>query len=122
MDEVKRELESLYAQIEEAFKKKDLKTVDQFLTSDYSVTKPDGQTLNRAELMAGFQSQFDTMDLESWERHITAIERVGNDVATTAHGEYIAVNRDTKEPICFDTDAVDTWTKTDQGWKVRHSR
>ena len=117
-DEIRKELEVIYAKIDAASVAKDVKTFESLLADDYEKREGD-KTLNRAEAIAAMKKALDSVKkIESSKTTIDKIEQVeGNYIVDyTMVGKAVVVGADGKETSVEGTSkGRDWWVKDDDG-------
>lgn len=117
-DEIRKELEAIYAKIDAASVAKDMETMESLLADDYEKREGD-KTLNRAEAIAQMKKALDSVKkIESSKTTIDKIEQVeGNYIVDyTMVGKAIVVGADGKETVAEGTSkGRDWWVKDDEG-------
>jgi predicted lipid-binding transport protein (Tim44 family) len=101
-----------YAAIERAFKDKDLKALNSFLTPEFHTLKKGDQSLrkNYAEMQAMFVSQFAALETKSWPRRINSlrISHDGKRAVADTQGDFLFVMDGKLQPVVV-TKAEDFW-------------
>ena len=120
MPQVKSDLEQVYADASRAFVEKDLALIDSFTANDF--TADDGKVKkNRKEFIEGVRSQFEAMDVISWDRSIISVKHQGELVLVVNEGDFVARKRDGSE-VRLSMVNEDAWEKQDGKWILRWSR
>ena len=117
-DEVRKELEAIYAKIDAASVAKDMETMESLLADDYEKREGD-KTLNREEAIAEMKKSLESVKkIESSKTTIDKIEQVeGNYIVDyTMKGKAIVVGADGKDTVAEGTSkGRDWWVKDDDG-------
>lgn len=117
-DDVRKELEAVYAKIDAAVKGKDLKTLESLLAKDYEKQRGD-KTIERAAAVAEMKKSFESVkEIKSSKTTIDKIEQVeGNEIVDyTQVVKAVVVGADGKEQPFEDTSkGRDWWVKGDDG-------
>lgn len=117
-DEIRKELEAIYAKIDAASVAKDVETLESLLATDYE--KREGEkTMNRAEAVAEMKKTLDSVKkIESSKTTIDKVEQVeGNYIVDyTTFGKAVIAGADGKETVAEGTvKGRDWWVKNDEG-------
>lgn len=117
-DEVRDELEAIYAKIDKAIMAKDIDTLSSLLAADYE--KNEGTTkLNRADAIAEMKKNFDMVkSIESTKTTIDKIEQVeGNQIVDfTETATITVVDASGKEnQVSVSSKGRDWWVKGEDG-------
>ncbi len=117
-DDVRKELEAVYAKIAAAVKAKDMKTVESLLGDDYEKQVGD-KTIKRAEVIAQMKKSFEmTKEIKSAKIVIDKIQHVeGNEIVDyTQTMKGVIVGADGKdETVEAVSKGRDWWVKDDDG-------
>lgn len=117
-DDVRQELEAIYAKIDAAMKSKDLKTLESLLAEDYEKQRGD-KTIERAAVVAEMKKSFESVKtIKSAKTTIDKIEQVeGNEIVDyTQVVKAVVVGADGKDAPFEDTSkGRDWWVKDDDG-------
>lgn len=117
-DEIRKELEAVYAKIDTASVAKDTETLESLLAEDYEKREGD-KKLNRAEAIAEMKKSFESVKkIESSKTTIDKIEQVeGNYIVDyTTAGKAVIIGADGKETVAEGTSkGRDWWVKDDDG-------
>lgn len=113
-------IETKYAEIDEAFRSKDLDTVARHIAPNW-VGTAGGKTVTRDQLMENVWHQFETLDNISWHREIELVGAEGELVTVRAVGVFRATKRESGEPLELNLANDDTWTNGPGGWQVTRS-
>jgi ketosteroid isomerase-like protein len=115
-----KEIEAAYAELDKAFRNKDLDTVARYTASDWKGTAS-GKAITREQLTEHVRSQFETLDNISWPRTVSLLADADEKVVIRAAGTYTAVKRENGEPIELELSNDDTWTRGPKGWQITRS-
>ena len=124
-DALARLLEGYYAEVEAAFRRKDLDGIAHFMTSDYVSYERGGTKVARAEILAGFGRMLETLEDIRWERKVRSIVVDGDRATATVHGVFEATSTgpDGKpSPFALDITAEDLWVRSGESWKTQRGR
>ncbi len=122
---MRKELESRYAEFVQAYLRKDVQALPNYMTSDFQARQREGGTANRQETIATLQRAFGSVN-QVRKSNVT-VEKVslrGNDATTTARVQFDGTITDRNgkgHALVADNQYRDTWTRTADGWKIRRS-
>jgi ketosteroid isomerase-like protein len=114
-------LDAKYDAIEEAFKRKDLKAISNYMSPNF-VSFDGRREKTRDELIDGLRHRFEEMDVVSWKRHVTKLTVDGDRVSATADGVFRTRNKGDTEIADQRLVNVDVWEPGDGGWHITSSR
>ena len=117
-DDTRKELEAVYAKIDEAIENKDIKTLESLLSEDYE-KQADGKTIKRAEAVAQMKKSLEAVEeIESVKTTIDKIKQVeGNQIVDyTQTGKVKIKDENGKvQSVSVTTKGRDWWIKDDEG-------
>ncbi len=118
-----RQLEGYYAEVDAAFRRKDIQGIARFLTDDFVAYERGGTKVARAETVAGFARMLETLRDIRWERKVRSLRVEGDRATATVHGvfEATALGAD-GGPFAFDITAEDVWVRSGETWKTQCAR
>jgi len=118
LDDIRKELEAVYAKIDKATEDKDVKTLESLLAEDYEKVA-DGKTLKRDETVARMKKSFEIVkDIESSKTKIDKIEQVeGNQIVdyTTVAKVTITDEDEKDKSMTVTSKGRDWWVKNEDG-------
>lgn len=110
------ELQGIYAEIEEAFRTKDLDVVAKYIAPNWVGMMGD-EPVDRVQLLRNVKGQFETLDDISWPRTIAVIRSDATRIKVKAEGVYRATQRESGEPFEIALTNEDTWILGPEGWR-----
>lgn len=117
-DDTRKELEAVYAKIDEAIENKDLKTLESLLGEDYE-KQADGKTIKRAEAIAQMKKSLEAVkEIESVKTTINKIKQVeGNQIVDYTQTAKVKITDETGkvQSVEITTKGRDWWVKNDDG-------
>ncbi len=117
-DDVRKELEAVYAKIDEAIENKDLKTLESLLAEDYE-KQSEGKTIKRAEAVAQMKKSLDmAKEIESVKTTIDKIKQVeGNQIVDYTQTAKIKVADENGKVQAIEVShkGRDWWVKDEDG-------
>ena len=119
-DERIRKVEAAYAEIDEAFRNKDLDAVARHTAPDWSGTTGE-KTVTRDQLLENVRMQFETLENISWNRTVNLVSADDDRIVAKATGVFRAVKRANGDPVELNLANEDTWRRGPTGWQVSHS-
>lgn len=120
MPEVRKALEQVYADASNAFIAKDMAFIDGLTAQDF--TADDGKVKkSRQEFIEGVRSQFEAMDVISWDRNLISVKHQGELVLVVNEGDFVARKRDGSE-VRLSMVNEDAWEKQNDKWMLKWSR
>ena len=123
---VREELTRDYAKVSAAFKAKDMKTINDFMTPDFVLKQQNGTTKTRAEVNVDFMRQMMALESGDWKRSITKLTVTGDKATVLVDGNFDGVMKNPQKPdekhrFTQDAKGRDTWVKTPAGWRIKGS-
>ncbi len=126
-ESVRKEIESLYAKRDEAFKAKDASFIKSLLADDYTDKDKDGKITNRADFIKTIENSFADKDVKEISNS-TKIKTVkqgkdGNEmlVDTSQTIKFTFMIDGQTSQLQLNGKFRDTWMRTDSGWKLKFS-
>jgi hypothetical protein len=125
-DQVRKELEAIYAQIDRSFKDKDFAYVKSLKTPDYTEKTKEGRVRDREESDAKGDLAFQNLsEVKSYSTTINSVEqgKSGNQVivATSETGAFLFKEAGGEEhEIEIESKQRDIWLRTDAGWRLQY--
>jgi len=123
--EVQKELQANYNKIVSAFRKRDLKSVETYMSPDYTSRLKSGKVLSRAQTMADMKRQMNSLRNISFDRTVKSVTlKNGKALATTDFYLRGQVVDQQGYPHMMELISryEDTWVRKDKGWKLSHSQ
>jgi ketosteroid isomerase-like protein len=118
IDDTRKELEAVYAKIDEAIKDKDLETLESLLSEDYE-KRVDGKTIKRAEAVAQMKKSLEmAVTIESFKTTIDKIKQVeGNQIVDYTQTAKVKITdeKGKDQSVVITTKGRDWWVKDDDG-------
>lgn len=117
-------LHAQYARMCRAFKEKDLQTLNQMLTAEATMTLPGGKTVQRKQVLEGWNDWFGQVQSVSTYSH--RVQRIsatdGEATASVTFAVSFTSVDNQGRPLEFrgNEKSRDTWVKTAEGWKLKH--
>ena len=117
-DDIRKELEAVYAKIDAAIEDKDLKTLEALLGEDYE-KQVDGKTIKRAEAVAQMKKSLESVkDIGSVKTTIVKIKQVeGNQIVDYTQTAKVTITDENgkDKSVSITTKGRDWWVKDDDG-------
>ena len=117
-DDTRKELEAVYAKIDEAIENKDIKTLESLLSEDYE-KRADGKTIKRAEAVAQMKKSLEMVEeIESVTTTINKIKQVeGNQIVDYTQTAKVKIKDDNGkvQSVTISTKGRDWWVKDEDG-------
>jgi ketosteroid isomerase-like protein len=117
-DDIRKELEAVYAKIDEAIKDKDLKTLESLLSEDYE-KQAEGKTIKRPEAIAQMKKSLEAVKtVESVKTTIDKIKQVeGNQIVDYTQTAKVKITDENgkDQSVVITTKGRDWWVKDDDG-------
>lgn len=121
VEEVTHAIQNNYSVANEAFQNKDIGRIADLMSPDFSGIGPEGQSLNRDQVLESVNGQFKNLESITFPREIEEIKIEGESAIAKVRGVFAATDKG-GSPVEIDVFNEDVWHHGPSGWTMVRSK